>query len=72
MKNSSRSRKKSGFSLEKKSEETKSNGVVCESRQASMYEMWRKQIHQDARKMYRTKIPVKKFGKMLKASSGRS
>ena len=26
-----------------------------------MYEMWkRKQIHEDARKMYQTKIPVKK------------
>ena len=30
-----------------------------------MYEMWkRKQIHEDAREMYRTKIRVKLFGKM--------
>ena len=42
-----------------------SNGVVCGSIQVSMYEMWnRKQIHEDARKMHRTKIPVKKFGKV--------
>ena len=38
-----------------------------------MYEMWkRKQIHGDARKMYRTKILVKKLEKMEKAPSGRS
>ena len=38
-----------------------------------MYEMWkRQQKHEDARKMYRTKILVKKFGKMEKAPSGRS
>ena len=49
-----------------------SNGVVCGSRQVSMYEMWkRKQIHEDARKMHRTNILVKKFGEMEKASSGR-
>ena len=30
-----------------------------------MYEMWKgKQMHEDAREMYRTKIPVKSFGKM--------
>ena len=38
-----------------------------------MYEMWkRKQIHEDAKKMYRTRMLVKKFGKMVKAASGRS
>ena len=37
-----------------------------------MHEMWKKQIHEDARKMHRTKILVKKFGKMEKASFGRS
>ena len=32
-----------------------------------MYEVWkRKQMHEDARKMHRTKIIVKKFGKMGK------
>ena len=38
-----------------------------------MYEM-RKSKHknEDARQMYRTKILVKKFGKMVKAPSGRS
>ena len=41
--------------------------MVCGSRQVSMYEMWkRKQIHEDARKMYRTKIIVEKIGKMRK------
>ena len=38
-----------------------------------MYEMWkRKQIYEDAKKMYRTKIIVKKFGKMEKTTFGRS
>ena len=38
-----------------------------------MYEMWkRKQIYEDAKKMYRTKILVKKFGKMEKTTFGRS
>ena len=38
-----------------------------------MFEMWkRKQMHEDARKMHRTKILVKKFGKMEKSPSGRS
>ena len=37
-----------------------------------MYEMWkRKQTHEDARKMYRAKILVKRFGKMVKAPFGR-
>ena len=37
-----------------------------------MYEMWkRKQIHEDARKMYRTKILDKKLGKMEKTTFGR-
>ena len=50
--------------VDKKSEEAK---------QVSVYEMWkRKQIHEDVRKMYRTKILVKKFGKMVKVSSGKS
>ena len=41
-----------------------SNRVVCGSRQVSVYELWkRKQIHEDGRKMYRTKIIVKKVGK---------
>ena len=36
-----------------------------------MYEMCkRKQIYEDARKMHRTKILVKKFGKMEKATFG--
>ena len=40
------------------------NRVVCGSRRVSMYEMWkRKQIHEDARNMYRTKILVGEFGK---------
>ena len=38
-----------------------SNRVVCGSRQASMYEMWkRKHMHKDARKVHRTKIPDNK------------
>ena len=38
-----------------------------------MYEMWiRKQRHEDARKMHRTKIPVEKFDKMEKATFGRT
>ena len=46
--------------------------MVCGSRQVSMYEMWkRKQIHKDARNMYRAKILVKKFGKMEKVPFGR-
>ena len=37
-----------------------------------MHEMWkRKQIHEDARNMYRTKIPGKKLGKMVKTTFGR-
>ena len=37
-----------------------------------MHEMWkRKQKHEDARKMYRTKIPDKKLGKMVKTTFGR-
>ena len=36
--------------------------------EADKYEMWkRKQIHEDAREMHRTKIPVKKFEKVGKA-----
>ena len=31
----------------------------------------RKQIHEDARKMYRTKIPDKNLGKMGKTTVGR-
>ena len=50
-----------------------SNRVVCYSRQVSMRAMWkRKQIHEDARRMYRTKILVKKFVKMGKTTFGRS
>ena len=38
-----------------------------------MYEMWKgKQIHEDARKMYRAKILVKKIEKMVKTPCGRS
>ena len=38
-----------------------------------MYEMWkRKQIYEDAREVYRTNIPVKKFGKMEKTTFRRS
>ena len=37
-----------------------------------MCEMWkRKQTHEDARKMYRTNIPDKKLGKMVKTTVGR-
>ena len=40
-----------------------SNRVVCGSRSVLMHEMWkRKQVHEDARKMYRTKIILNKFG----------
>ena len=47
--------------------------MVCGSRKVSVHEMWkRKQINEDARKMHRTEIPVKKFGKMRKATFGRS
>ena len=49
-----------------------SNRVVCGSRQVSVYEMReRNQIYEDAQKMYTTKIPVKKFGKMEKTTFGR-
>ena len=38
-----------------------------------MYKMWkRKQIHEDARKMNRTKSNVKRFGKKERAPFGRS
>ena len=38
-----------------------------------MYEMWkRKRIYEDARKMYRTKILVKKLGNLEKTTFGRS
>ena len=39
-----------------------------------MYEMWKRmQIYEDAKKMYRTKIIVKKkFGKMEQTTFGRS
>ena len=48
-----------------------SNRVVCGSRQVSMHEMWkRKQIYEDAREMGRTKIHVKKFGKMERRHLG--
>ena len=51
----------------------KSEGAKHRTAWVSMYEMWkRKQIHEDARNMYRTKIPGKKFGKMVTAPSGRS
>ena len=50
--------------IDKKSEENEaSNGVVCGSRQVSMYEMWkRKQIHKDAWQMHQTNTLVKKCG----------
>ena len=36
-----------------------------------MFEMWkRKQTHEDARKMYRTKSPDKKLGKLEKTTVG--
>ena len=38
-----------------------------------MYEMWKRmQIYEDAKEMYRTKILVRKCGKMEKATFGRS
>ena len=41
-----------------------SDGMVCGSRQASMHGMWkRKQICEDARKMYRTKKCCRKVWK---------
>ena len=40
------------------------NIVVCGSGQISVYEMWKRmQTHKDARKMYRIKLLVKRFGK---------
>ena len=49
------------------------NSVVRGSGQVSMHEMRkRKQIHEDARQMYRTKSLVKKFEEMGKAPSGRT
>ena len=54
-----------------KSDRTKHRTEWCA--EADRYRCWkRKQIHEDARKMYWTKISVKKFGKMEKAPSGRS
>ena len=49
-----------------------SNGVVSSRGKVSMHESKRQQVHEDARKMHRAKILVNKFGKMEKASSGRS
>ena len=38
-----------------------------------MYEMWKsKQIHEDAREIYRTRNVFKKFGKMEKTTLGRT
>ena len=38
-----------------------------------MPEMWKKQrVHENARKMYRAEILVKEFGKMVKATFGRT
>ena len=56
MKNSSRSRKKSGFSwIRKKRGDETSNGVVRGNQQVSVHEVLKKQqIHEDARKMHRT------------------
>ena len=56
MKSSAPSRKKSA-----------SNRVVCGSKLVSK----KKQIHEDARKMYRTKTPGKKLSKMGKTTVGR-
>ena len=43
------------------------------SRQVSVCEMWkRKQICEDARKMYRAKVPVKESGKMEKTIFGKA
>ena len=47
-----------------------SDGMMCGSRQVSMHETWkRKQIHDDARIIYRTKIIAKKFGKIVEGAS---
>ena len=70
MRNSDQSRKKSG---QEKGENEASNRVVRGSKQVPMYEMRKKkQMHENARQMRRTKILVEKIGKMRKASSGRS
>ena len=56
--------------VEKKSENLKHRTEWCS--EALMYEMWkRKQIHEDARKMYRIKNPDKKLGKTGKTTIGR-
>ena len=61
VKSSGPSRKKSGFRGKGEGEYEASNRVVCGSRQVSVYEMWkRKQIYEDARKVYRAKVLVKK------------
>ena len=62
--------RKSGFRGKEKRESEASNRVACG--RVSVHEMWkRKQIHEDASKMYRTKIPEKKIGKMVKTTFGR-
>ena len=50
---------------------TEQSGVRKEK--VSMHEMWkRKQMHEDARKMCRTKVLVKKLGKRVKTTFERS
>ena len=73
MKSAGPSRKKSGSSWKRKSENTRHRTEWCADADKYRYEMWkRKQIHKDGGKMYRTKILFKKLGKMEKAPFGRS
>ena len=46
------------------------DGVVCRGQQVSMHEVWkRQQVHEDARKMHRDKVPVRNFWKMEKSGT---
>ena len=61
--------KEKWFFVEKNKGDKASNGMVCGSRQVSVHEMRkRKHIHEDAKKMHRSEILVKKFGKMVKTT----
>ena len=57
--------RKSGFRGKEERESEASNRVACGSRQVSVHEM-----RERRRKMYRTKIPDKKLGKMVKTTFG--
>ena len=50
-----------------------SYGVVCGVEEIPMLEVWkRQQVHEDARQMHRAEILGKEFGKMEKATHGRT